>query len=192
MSWQTEFRSWSFPVNLSTPAPPVVGSRAPHTEKLSSVAGDGRPFLVTFLRHCGCPFAEKTFMSLRKAASEHPDTRFIAVSHSDDESTRHWVDALGGAEGVLVVVDASREAYASWGLGVSSFWHVLNPWSLYSVYKLGKQENIWNRPTESGSRWQCSGSFAVNEEGTVRWSSPSQTADHVPDFAEAVQALSTK
>jgi hypothetical protein len=88
-----------------------------------------------------------------------------------------------------MIVDDERNMYADWGLGVSSFWHVLNPWSLYSVYTLGKQKGVWNRPTESGTRWQISGSFAVDAEGVVRWSRPSASADEVPDFGEALRAL---
>lgn len=68
-----------------------------------------------------------------------------------------------------VIIDSEWEIYAQWGLGVSSFWHVLSPWSMWSVYKLGKEEGIWNRSTESGSRWQTSGSFAIDKEGMVAW-----------------------
>jgi len=90
---------------------------------------------------------------------------------------------------VKVIVDAERKVYAEWGLGVSSAWHVLNPQSLYSAYKLGKQEGIWNRPTESGSRWQTSGSFAVDKEGIVRWKKVSNAADDVPNFEDGVETL---
>lgn len=87
------------------------------------------------------------------------------------------------------IVDDERTMYAEWGLGVSSFWHVLNPTSLFSVYKLGKQEGIWNRPTESGTRWQTSGSFAIDGDGIVRWSHPSESADDMLDFEAALKAL---
>lgn len=90
---------------------------------------------------------------------------------------------------MTVIVDSERELYAQWGLGVSSAWHVLNPLSMYSVFKLGKQEKIWNRPTESGSRWQTSGSFAVDSEGIVRWASVAKAADDIPNFSEALSAL---
>jgi hypothetical protein len=65
----------------------------------------------------------------------------------------------------------------------------LNPWALYSVYKLGKQEKIWNLPTESGSRWQTSGSFAVDRDGIVRWAKVATAADFIPDFKEALTAV---
>lgn len=88
-----------------------------------------------------------------------------------------------------MVVDVERETYAQWGLGVSSAWHVLNPWSLYSVYRLGKQEKIWNKPTESGNRWQTSGSFAIDERGVVKWTKVASAADDVPNFKDALEAL---
>jgi len=90
---------------------------------------------------------------------------------------------------VQVIVDTGRVIYAQWGLGVSSAWHVLNPWSMYSVYKLGKKEGIWNMPTESGNRWQTSGSFAVDTGGVVRWAKVARSADDIPDFKEALRAL---
>jgi hypothetical protein len=40
----------------------VLGTRAPASNKLRLPALDGRPSVVVFLRHCGCPctsFAEK-------------------------------------------------------------------------------------------------------------------------------------
>jgi len=123
-------------------------------------------------------------------AGKASGVNFIAVSHSDEESTEKWVVAVGGQWDVTsVIVDSERELYAQWGLGVSSAWHVLNPWSMYSAIKLGKQEKIWNKPTESGSRWQTSGSFAVDGEGIVRWASVAKAADHIPDFSEALNAL---
>jgi hypothetical protein len=60
---------------------------------------------------------------------------------------------------------------------------------MWSVYKLGSQEKIWNRPTESGSRWQTSGAWAVDKEGVVKWGRVSKAADDVPDFEEAVKVL---
>lgn len=88
-----------------------------------------------------------------------------------------------------VVVDSERKVYAAWGLGTSSFWHVLSPGGLWSVYNLGKEEGIWNRPTESGSRWQTSGSFAVDGKGIVRWGQPAPRADWIPAFEDAVKTL---
>ncbi len=114
---------------------------------------------------------------------------FIAISHSSEEATEKWIIAVGGEWDVNVIVDADRELYAKWGLGVGTAWHVLNPWSIYSVYRLGKKEKIWNRPTESGNRWQTSGSFAVDGKGIVRWGRVAKTADDIPDFNEALQAL---
>lgn len=66
---------------------------------------------------------------------------------------------------------------------------MLNPWSMWNVYVLGREEEIWNRPTESGSRWQTAGSWAVDGEGTVRWGGVAGSADEVRDFGEAVEKL---
>jgi hypothetical protein len=133
--------------------------------------------------------AEKTFQQLRKLAGKNPGVNFIAISHSSEEATEKWIIAVGGKWDVSVIVDEDRELYAQWGLPISTTWHVLNPWSLYSVYRLGKNENIWNRPTESGNRWQTSGSFAFDGQGVIRWASIAKNAHDIPDFNEALKAL---
>jgi len=149
MTFQQELSSWMSPTSLTLSPAPEIGSQAPSSEKLSFPPKNGKPTVVTFLRHCGCPFAEKAFLSLRDQASQYKDTiNFIAFSHSSQESTDKWLSAVGGAGDVKVIVDFDRETYAEWGLGVSSVWHVLNPWNMWSAYKMAKREGIWNRPTE--------------------------------------------
>jgi len=122
-------------------------------------------------------------------AEDNRDVHWIAVSHSDQPSTDRWVESVGGTGNVEVIVDHERKIYAAYGLGVSSWWHVLNPWSMANVFKLGRQEKIWNRPTESGSRWQTAGVFAVDASGVVRYSHPAQTTDDLGDLQEAVTSV---
>ncbi|KAL2043344.1 hypothetical protein N7G274_003650 [Stereocaulon virgatum] len=189
MTLRQELSSWAFPTSLSTSPVPTIGAKAPSASNLSLPPTDGKPTLISFLRHCGCPFAEKTFISLRSTASSNPNISCIAISHSDRSSTSKWLESIGGPGNIRIIVDPERKLYAQWGLGVSSLWHVLSPWSLWSVYQLGKEEGIWNRPTESGSRWQMSGAFAVDGEGVVRWGGAAELADWIPDFREGVRRL---
>lgn len=131
---------------------------------------------------------------MRTAASQHRDINFVVVSHSDQESTDKWVEAIRKDEEsisdpVNVIVDAEREVYAKWGLGVVSWGHVLSPSGLQAIYNLGKEKDIWNRPTESGSRWQASGHWAIDQDGIVRWGGPAERADEVIDISEALGAL---
>lgn len=88
-----------------------------------------------------------------------------------------------------MVVDEDREVYAAWGLGLSSYWHAVGPFSLYSAVQLGKSEGIWNRTVESGTRWQTGGAFAVDRGGKVRWVSVAKTASDIPDLGAALKAL---
>jgi hypothetical protein len=76
------------------------------------------------------------------------------------------------------------------GLGVSSWAHVLDPRALASVFSLAK-EGLRNRPTESGSRWQTAGSYAV-KDGKVVWGGPSERSDAPAKFDEAVGVLEGK
>ena len=192
MTFQQEFNSWLSPSGPETAEPPKIGERAPSTGKLQ--LPDGKPAIITFLRHCGCPFAEKTFLNMRAAAQTHSDIDFVAVSHSDETSTDTWLKSIPqfGSEppNLRVVVDDGKEAYAAWGLGTSSFMHVLNPTSMMSVFKLKRDEGIGQRPTESGNRWQTAGSFGVAANGIVRWGGPAQAASDIPDVEDAVKAVS--
>lgn len=193
MTFQQELSSWFAPRDgQDTPEPPAVGAKAPTSSKIQL---SGAPTVITFLRHCGCPWAEKTFLNLREVARAHRTTSFIAVSHSSQAATDTWLASLpqSGSEpdNLQVIVDEGREAYTAWGLGVASFGHVLSPTGLYNVWKLGREEGIWNRPTESGSRWQTSGSFGVDGSGVVKWSRPAQVAEDIPDFEEGATAAET-
>jgi hypothetical protein len=60
---------------------------------------------------------------------------------------------------------------------------------MMSAYRLGKEKGIWNRPTESGSRWQSGGNYGVDSEGVVRWGSVNGRADEVGKFEDAVAAV---
>ena len=117
--------------------------------------------------------------------------RFIAVSHSSPEATENWIPQVGGVWDTEVIVDQDRELYAQWGLGLSSTWHMASPLVLYSAFRLGTDEGIWNLPTESGTRWQKSGAFAVDRDGIVRWVFVAGSADAMPDLTAGLSALDT-
>lgn len=118
MTFQQELNSWFSPKNPTTSEPPKPGDPAPTTPNLP--LDPNKKSILAFLRHCGCPFAEKTFLRLREAAKTHSDIAFIAVSHSDQASTDKWLKSLPqyGTEpsNLSIVVDAEKEVYAKWGL----------------------------------------------------------------------------
>jgi hypothetical protein len=209
MTLQSEFWSWMSPSAVKLGATPAVGEKAPSTSQLSFPTPNGKPTIVSFLRHCGCPcnlthtvtpcwtadaipVAEKTFLQLRAIAPAYPDVHFVAVSHSDQAATDRWLAALpepsrNTQPNFQVIVNPERDVYAAWGLGTSSFWHVLG--SIPSVSRLDKEEGIKVRSTESGNRWQTAGNFAVDGEGIVRWSRKDERADDMPDFEDGIAAV---
>lgn len=219
MTFLTELQSLLVAASFQTAGAPVLGSRAPSTEVLELPEPAGRPVIITFLRHCGCPcasyrstsacihlistgfffvirvVAEKSFRKLHETAKSRTDVAFIAVSHSSSAHTTVWIDSLALTNSELpnlrIIVDESCSLYGTWGLGSSSFLHWMSPSSLWSAVKMGREEGIWNRPTESGSRWQMSGSWAVDGEGIAKWGGPSKRADDedVWKFEEALKAL---
>ncbi|KAF2435770.1 hypothetical protein EJ08DRAFT_729643 [Tothia fuscella] len=192
MTFYQEYSSWWSPPAKRLSPTPSIGQRAPSTARLPLPPPDGRPTIVTFLRHCGCPFAEDSFIQLRNLALQNTPIHFVAISHSSQSSTDGWLRAVGGPgtqNPITVIVDEEREIYAKWGLGISGWMHVLSPGGLYSAYKLGRAKDIWNRPTETGSRWQQAGSWAVDGSGYVKWGGPAQRADDLPNFEDAVRAV---
>ncbi|KAJ4386845.1 hypothetical protein N0V93_009743 [Gnomoniopsis smithogilvyi] len=122
---------------LSPPPPPVpvaascpaVGSRAPVDRNGKLVVGAGKRVMVVFLRCVGCAFAQQNFLALRALSTKAQlsNTSFIAVSHSSPAATQKWLDLLGGAWNVQVIIDEDRSLYAEWGLGLSSVWYYFNP-----------------------------------------------------------------
>lgn len=133
--------------------------------------------------------AEQTLLSLRKVCEARTDVHCIAVSHSDKASTDKWLDAVGGAGNVEIIVDHERKLYGQYGLGVSSAWHVLNPWSMADVFKVARTEKIVNRPTESGTRWQTAGTFAIDASGEVQYVQVAQQASDNGNFEKALKSL---
>ncbi|KUI58806.1 hypothetical protein VP1G_06094 [Cytospora mali] len=183
-----EFQSFKSPPPKEVAPLPKVGEPAPTHDKLKPAPD--KPTIIVFLRHCGCPFAEKAFRNLTAFSNKHhPQIHCIAVSHSDQQATDDWVEHVGGAWETEVVVDEERDVYAAWGLGLSSYWHAIGPFSIYNAVQLGKNEGIWNRTTESGTRWQVGGAFAVDKKGVVKWVSVARTASEVPDMDAALRAL---
>ncbi|RBR11864.1 uncharacterized protein FIESC28_08811 [Fusarium coffeatum] len=163
-----ELDSWKTPIAKQVGPQVQVGAKAPWSRRLR--LPDGKPTLVVFLHKV-------------------PSVHCIAVSHSSEEATDRWLPQVGGTWNIDMVIDEERDLYANWGLGISSTWHAVNPFTMWNVFSLGKNEGIWNRPTESGSRWQTSGAFAVDRDGTVRWAQVARTADDLPDLKAAMTAL---
>lgn len=57
------------------------------------------------------------------------------MSHSSPEGTRKWVDMLGGAWNVEIIMDEDRAIYAAWGLGLGSVWYMFNPTTQQAAWK---------------------------------------------------------
>lgn len=164
--------------------PPAVGGPAPGLDGVD-LAG-GRPHIVAFLRHTGCPFAEATMRAARELA-EQPDVGVIAVVHAGDAATARWCGVVGGAGAVRIVVDEPRKLYARWGLGRSSFRHFAGPSSLAAALRLLRL-GIRNTRAD-GTRWQTAGTFAVAGDGRVAWRHLPRHAGDLPDLGSALRAV---
>lgn len=178
-------RTFLPPLPLPTAAPPAPGE--PARELPDPGLESGRPAVVAFLRHTGCPFAESTARVLREAAGAEPDIGFVAVSHAPAAATACWRDAVGGLERVRLLIDDSRVHYATWGLGRTGVRHFAGRRSMTEVARLARA-GIRNRHPD-GTRWQRAGTFAVDADGVVRWRHLPEHAGDLPDLAAAIAAL---
>ncbi|KAI0458083.1 hypothetical protein F5B21DRAFT_39289 [Xylaria acuta] len=124
-------QAWLSPVPPPVPVAaecPKPGDLAPLDRDRQLAFGSGRPAIVLFLRCVGCAFAQKSFLALRALANKKQGSlRCVAVSHSSAAATRRWMDMLGGAWNVEVVIDEDRAIYAAWGLGLGNVWYMFNP-----------------------------------------------------------------
>jgi hypothetical protein len=99
------------PSSLPEIPPPKVGDEAPPLSKLVS----DKPAIVAFLRHIGCPFAEKTFIEFRGFAEKHDDEyQYIAITHGTEADTNDFIQEIGGAGNIDVISDPDREIYGKW------------------------------------------------------------------------------
>ena len=143
--------------------------------------------MVAFLRHTGCPFAELTMQMLRYAAARSREVDWLAISHAPQQATDRWCRTIGGADGVQVLSDPSRETYAAWGMGRTSLGHFLGRRSLAAVTDLARR-GIRNRHPH-GTRWQSAGTFALDENAIVRWRMLPAHAGEMPDLDSALASI---
>jgi hypothetical protein len=146
-----------------------------------------RAAIIAFLRHTGCPFAERTMQMLRDGAARSPEVQWIAISHAPQRATERWCRAVGGAGGVRVASDPSRRSYAEWGLERTGLGHFLGRRSLSAVADLARS-GIRNRHP-NGTRWQSAGTFALDREAIVRWRLLPAHAGDLPDLEDALGTL---
>jgi hypothetical protein len=99
--------------SLIPPSPPSTETAAPEIGDASPLLPGltaEKPAIVAFLRHIGCPFAEKTFQELRSFAETHGNEyQYIAVTHGTETDTNDYVEEIGGAGGITVISDPDRE-----------------------------------------------------------------------------------
>jgi alkyl-hydroperoxide reductase/thiol specific antioxidant family protein len=169
---------------LAVGSPPAVGDPAP---ALPVALEPGRPAVVAFLRHTGCPFAEATLRAMRDGAAADSGVQWLAVSHATADATDRWCRGIGGSAGVHVVSDQSRRSYAAWGLGQTGITHFLGRRSLGAVTRLARQGIRNTHPT--GTRWQSAGTFALDRERVVRWRHLPEHAGDLPDLDAARTAV---
>jgi hypothetical protein len=177
-------RTFLPPRSLPLARVPELGDQMP---SLPVTPQPGRPAIVAFLRHTGCPFAEETMRMVRTSAAGAADVQWIVISHAPADATDRWCRAVGGAAGIQLVSDPQRSAYAAWGLGRTSLAHFLGRRSLTEVARLARR-GIRNRHPH-GTRWQAAGTFALDDDAVVRWRHLPEHAGDLPNLNDALAAI---
>lgn len=173
-------------IGLSKPTPqpldelPAVGSAAPSGPALDAL--EGRPGVVAFIRHPGCPCAERTVRALGRLSSQT-----VVVVHGDPEHADSWLASIQAAGALRIVHDPDRVQFARWGLGLTSTRHFLAAAPLLSVIQ-GWTEGARNR-SATGTRYQRAGTFAVDSRRIVRWRQVAAHGGELPDLAAGLSAL---
>jgi hypothetical protein len=173
------------------------------------------PSLSVFPILTYCLVAQKTFLTLRTLANRYAGViNCVAVSHSSAQATRKWIDLLGGAWAVQVIIDEDRSLYAAWGLGLGSVWHIFHPAAQIQGWKekgwlgeqvaegIQKQNAMITKKQEQeegdddddmasamGTKWQEAGAFAVDGKGTVIWGGKALRVDDMMNLEEGARIL---
>ncbi|THY82249.1 hypothetical protein D6C95_08827 [Aureobasidium pullulans] len=181
----------------SVAALPEIGDQAP--ARVGSVdlkSGGGRPTLVAFVRHCGCPFAEKEVQLLGAESRKNEKLHVVIVQHSEEATTQQWFEDIGGKKAFpdskryTLVADPERKAYAAWGVGSLGWGGMVNGGVMEALKSLKESDGIDLRPTGVGSyRWQNSGGFAVDSAGTIRWRKIAKDSSDMCDYSEAAKMI---
>ncbi|CAC9887865.1 unnamed protein product, partial [Aureobasidium pullulans] len=176
----------------SVAALPEVGEQAP--AKVGSVdlkSGGGRPTLLAFVRHCGCPFAEKEVQLLGAESRKNEKLHVVIVQHSDEATTQQCgKKAFPDSKRYTLIADPERKAYAAWGVGSLGWGGMVNGGVMEALKSLKESDGIDLRPTGVGSyRWQNSGGFAVDSAGTIRWRKIANDSSDMCDYSEAAKTI---
>jgi len=173
--------------DISGPAPSALGPVS---------FPSGAPTLIAFVRHCGCPFAEKEIQLLAAETKKNSSLHVIIIQHSEQSVTEDWFASLNGPslfpskERYTLVSDPQRNLYARWGIGQLGWGSMVNGDVMRKLNEQKTKEGIDLRPTGKGSyRWQNSGGFAVDREGKVRWSKVAKDSSDICDFKEAARTI---
>ena len=90
---------------------------------------------------------------------------------------------------VSIIIDDELELYATRGLGVAKTQHVLNLSTVYAEISLGWREGLWDRATESVSRWQTAGAYGIDRFGIVKWVHVPRLVSDLANFEDAKAPL---
>ncbi len=173
----------SKPPQQKVRSPLQIGNTIPHKD-IFTPTGENKLVLISFLRHTGCPFAEKTVKELCALSSQFNDLGIYIITHGEEAICEQWLGEIGGIENINRVHDPNREIYGAFGVGYSSLSHFLGGKSLLGVAKL-IPHGIRNRKA-SGTRWQMAATFLV-KGGELVWKHEPQSADEVVDIGQIAE-----
>ncbi|CAO1639226.1 unnamed protein product [Sympodiomycopsis kandeliae] len=172
---------------------PSIGSQAPPLAG-TSYSSSSKGTILAFVRHCGCPFAEKEIQLLGQVAQKEPDVQIVVVQHSDQQDMEQWWKTVKGdtlLPKAKLINDPERQIYAQFGIGSMGWSGLFSLSMVKTLLDLKNNEGIINTPTGKNSwRWQNSGGLVIDPQGIVRWIKIAKDASDYCDYPQAVLSLS--
>lgn len=174
---------------------PKVGERAPQIEGVNYTSS---AHIIAFVRHCGCPFAEKEVRQLGEISKKYESIRIVIVAHSEENVVQDWFKRIGEShfdknalknKRVIVKSDPNYNLFNAFGIGQLG-WTQLFTKQTFGLLKELANEGIKNTQTGQGSnRWLNSGGFTVDHGGIIRWAKVAEEAADVCNYKEAVKTI---
>lgn len=177
----------------AVPSPPTVGDPVPSFEArdardrpLTSDGLRGRPAVLVFLRHLGCPICQMELVTLaeRFPAFAERDAALVVVVESPRDRAAAFV--AGRDVPYRLVPDPERELYARFGMARGGLTQFVAPGAVLKTLKATARGHLHGR--FEGSELQLPGEVVADAEGVVRHV---RVGRHVGDTASVEQLLAT-
>lgn len=142
----------------------------------------GKPLLLVFTRHFGCPQCKEILDQLAQSRTglEKAGLTLVAVTQGNPAETLEFCKRR--APGIVCLSDPERQAYHAYGLGRGNMWQIaLSPQVIRGTARARRHGHSAEMPPQGQDVRQMSGTFIIGTDGRIRLPYYYDTiADHAP------------